>query len=162
MTSLPKLVLAGALALIGAAQAQVPVTPAADHAPLLASPDSRLAANKRLVYDFWREVLEAGQLERAEHYLRDDYIQHNPSVPTGRAGFVEFFRTFTQARPVQARVRAPLVSIVAEGDWVVLSFVRALPEPKEPGRAYTTTGFDMFRVQDGRIAEHWDPTTKRE
>ena len=36
--------------------AQVPVQAAPDHTKLLASPDPRLAANKRLVYDFWLTV----------------------------------------------------------------------------------------------------------
>jgi predicted SnoaL-like aldol condensation-catalyzing enzyme len=29
-----------------------------------------------------------------------------------------------------------------------------------PERTYTTTWFDMFRVVDGKIVEHWDPATK--
>jgi ketosteroid isomerase-like protein len=55
----------------------------------------------------------------------------------------------------------PLVSITADGDLVVLGFVRELPDPKEPGRTYTTTWFDMFRIADGKIAEHWDPAEKQ-
>jgi hypothetical protein len=83
-------VLLGAVA-IGASFAQVPVAPAPDHSVLLQSADPKLAQNKRLVYDFWREVFEAGQLELAEKYMAETYIQHNPNVPTGRAAFVEFF-----------------------------------------------------------------------
>ncbi|HCE08172.1 MAG TPA: hypothetical protein DEQ40_06150, partial [Oxalobacteraceae bacterium] len=45
-----------ALAAPAFVQAQVAVQANPDHAQLLASPDARLAANKRLVYDFWREV----------------------------------------------------------------------------------------------------------
>jgi predicted SnoaL-like aldol condensation-catalyzing enzyme len=47
-----------------------------------------------------------------------------------------------------------LVSIQAEGDIVTMSFVNQLTDTK--GEAYTTTWFDMFRVQDGKITEHWD------
>ena len=53
------LLIALAAALSLAAAAQVPVQPAADQEALLASPDPALRANKRLVYDFWREVFEA-------------------------------------------------------------------------------------------------------
>jgi predicted SnoaL-like aldol condensation-catalyzing enzyme len=154
------LAFAGTLAACLPAQAQVAVTPAADPAALLASPDPRLAANKRLVTDFWREVIDAGHLERAEHYLAEDYIQHNPNVPTGRAGFVAFFSKFSKPRPVAPAIKAPLVSIVAEGDRVVLSFVEIHADPKDPSRKYTTTWFDMFRIEDGRIAEHWDSAPK--
>lgn len=142
-----------------AAVAQVPVTPAADHAKLLASSDPKLAANKKLVYDFWREVFEGGQLQLADKYLTESYIQHNPAVPTGRAGFVEFFGRFAKAQPVKPQVGAPLVSITAEGDLVVLSFVREHADPKDASKKYTTTWFDMFRIEGGKIAEHWDPAT---
>ena len=149
--------LAALLALAGPALAQVPVTAAPDHTPLLASADPKLAANKRLVYDFWREVFEAGQLQLADKYLADSYIQHNPGVPTGRKGFVDFFSRLAKARPVEPRMGAPLVSIVAERDLVVLSFVREQADPKDPTQRYTTTWFDMFRIENGKIAEHWDP-----
>jgi predicted SnoaL-like aldol condensation-catalyzing enzyme len=141
--------------------AQVPVAPQADHARLLLSSDPVLAANKRLVYDFWREVFEAGHLDRADRYLTESYIQHNPNVGSGREAFVAFFSKIRQPRPIAERVAAPLVSITAEGDTVILSFVRAYPHPTEPGRTYTTTWFDQFRLENGRIAEHWDPALKQ-
>jgi predicted SnoaL-like aldol condensation-catalyzing enzyme len=28
------------------------------------------------------------------------------------------------------------------------------------GQKYTSTWFDMFRIENGKIAEHWDPATK--
>ena len=40
-----------------------------DHEALLASDDPQLAANKRLVYDWWREVFEAGHLELNAQYI---------------------------------------------------------------------------------------------
>ena len=141
--------------------AQVPVSASADHDALLASSDPKLAQNKRLVYDFWREVFEAGQMDRVERYMDEGYIQHNPSVPTGRAAFVEFFRKVKQPKPIEPKVSAPLVAITAEGNLVILSFVREMPEPKDPSKKYTTTWFDMFRVEDGKIVEHWDPAIKR-
>ncbi|HJV70258.1 nuclear transport factor 2 family protein [Ideonella sp.] len=149
-----------ALGLSSAAHAQLPVVPTTDHSALLASPDPKLAQNKRLVYDFWREVFEAGHLELAEKYMAEGYAQHNPNVPTGRAAFVQFFGRFKKPGPIQAKVAAPLVSITAEGDLVVLGFVRELPDPQDASRKYTTTWFDMFRIEGGKIAEHWDAAEK--
>ena len=146
---------------IAPAQAEVPVQADSDHEKLLASADPQLVANKRLVYDFWREVFEAGQIARAEKYMAESYIQHNPTVPTGRAGFVAFFSKFSKPKPVAAKVKAPLVNIVAEGNYVVLSFVRELPEPADSSKKYTTTWFDMFRLENGKIAEHWDGAEKK-
>ena len=141
------------------AAAQLPVTAGADQARMVADPDPVLAANKRLVYDFWREVFEAHHMDVADRYLAESYIQHNPNVPTGRAAFVAFFSK-SAPTPIESRIKAPLVAIVADGDLVVLSFVRTAPDPKDPATRYTTTWFDMFRIEDGRIVEHWDPAQK--
>lgn len=143
------------------AHAQVPVQANPNHEQLLASPDARLAANKRLVYDFWREVFEGGHMELADKYMAESYIQHNPNVPTGRAAFVAFFSRFSKPKPIEPRVKAPLVAITAEGDLVILSFVREAADPKDATKKYTTTWFDMFRIEGGKIAEHWDSAPKQ-
>src|SRR5215831_10523152 len=96
--SMARFAIAAALVLTPAAFAQVAVSAAADQEKLLASADPKLAANKRLVYDFWREVFEAGHMELAEKYMAESYIQHNPNVPTGRAAFVEFFARFKKPK----------------------------------------------------------------
>ena len=154
------LVIASAV-LPAAVHSQVPVTPNPNHDQLLVSSDSKAAANKRLVYDFWREVFEGGHMELAEKYMAESYIQHNPTVPTGRAAFIEFFQKFRKPKDIEPKVKAPLVSIVADGDFVVLSFVSEQTDPKDPAKKYTTTWFDMFRIENGKIAEHWDSATKR-
>jgi len=141
--------------------AQVPVVPNPDQESMLASPDPRLAANKRLVYDFWREVFEGGHLELAPKYMAESYIQHNPNVATGRAAFVAFFSKFMKPGPIAPRVKAPLVAILAEGDKVVLVFAAEHPDPKDPSKKYTTTWFDMFRIENGQMAEHWDPAVRQ-
>jgi predicted SnoaL-like aldol condensation-catalyzing enzyme len=153
---LRRLAFACAVCVAGAAGAQVPVRPAADQQALLASADPALAANKKLVYDFWREVLEGGHLELADRYMAEGYIQHNPNVPTGRAGFVAFFKQIAKPKDVQPRIAAPLVSVVAERDLVILSFVQPTKDPTDKTKTSTTTWFDMFRIEDGKIAEHWD------
>ena len=159
-TQLARLLVVVSLGLAPAAFAQVAVSAAADQEKLLASADPKLAANKRLVYDFWREVFEGAHMELADKYMADSYIQHNPNVPTGRAAFVEFFQRVRKPAPIEPRIKAPLVAIVAEGDFVVLSFAREHADPKDATKKYTTTWFDMFRIENGKIAEHWDPALK--
>ncbi len=139
--------------------AALPVTPAPDQAALLKSRDPKLAANKKLCYDFFRVVLRARHLDEAGKYMRDDYIQHNPNADTGIAGFKAYFTKLGGPQPVQDTVPG-LVAIQAEGNFVTLSFVREMPDPKNKDQKYTTTWFDMFRIQDGKIAEHWDVATK--
>ena len=150
-----------ALVLAAGIHAQVPVRANPDQATMLTSQDPKVAANKKLVYDFWREVLEGGHMELADKYMAESYIQHNPNVPTGRRAFVEFFSRIDVPKPIAPRIKAPLVAIVADGDYVVLAFAREVADPSDPTKKYTTTWFDMFRIQDGKIAEHWDPAQKR-
>jgi predicted SnoaL-like aldol condensation-catalyzing enzyme len=140
--------------------AQLPSIPLASQKTLLQSNDPKLAANKKLVYDCWREILEGGHLELVDKYLAEGYIQHNPNVPTGRKGFVELFSKFAKAKPIVDTIQAPVVAIVAEGDLVVISFASTLPDPTDSTKTYTTTWFDMFRVENGKLAEHWDGAQK--
>jgi len=148
--------LAGSLV---AAFAALPVVPTTDQQALLKSKDPHLAANKKAAYDFYRIVLRGLRLDQADKYMREDYIQHNPNADTGLKGFKEYFQKLGGPKAIPATI-PELVAIQAEGDYVTMSFVREYPEPKDKSKKYTTTWFDMFRFQDGKIAEHWDPATK--
>lgn len=134
------------------AHAGLPVESAKDQQALLKSADTKLAANKKLVYDFTRIILAGLRLEQVSNFMREDYIQHNPNVETGMKGFLDAFSKLGGPRPIPDQVDG-LVSIQAEGDIVTLSFVNKIGD-------YSTTWFDMFRVQDGKIAEHWDCDVK--
>lgn len=97
-----------------------------------------------------------------DRYVDEGYIQHNPNVPNGRAALVGFIeRRIPTPLKVEDRIKAPLVAIVAERDLVTLSFVREYPDPKDAARKYTTTWFDMFRIANGKIAEHWDSALRQ-
>jgi predicted SnoaL-like aldol condensation-catalyzing enzyme len=144
-----------------ATYAQVEVKPLSAQRSMLQSSDPKLAKNKKLLYDFWREVFEGGHLELADKYMAETYIQHNPNVPTGRKAFVDFFSKFKKPEPIADTIKAPVVSIIAESDMVIISFARELPDPKDSSKKYTTTWFDMFRIENGKIAEHWDAATKQ-
>jgi predicted SnoaL-like aldol condensation-catalyzing enzyme len=160
LKSLTQLITLLMLSLALPALAQVTVSANPDHKAMLMSKDTKLAANKKLVYDFWREVFEAGHMELAPQYMTERYIQHNPNVATGRKAFIDFFSQFKKPQAIADKVAAPLVSITAEGDLVTLTFVRELKDPKDPTKTYTTTWFDMFRIENGKVAEHWDCMTK--
>ena len=140
------------------ALAQLPVEAHPDQLALLPSADPALAANKKLAYDFWREIVVAHHVERADKLMTEDFRQHDPNVPTGRAAFVRLVSASPPA-PVKPTID-DLVAIVAEHDLVVLSFRRELPDLRNEGQTYTTTWFEMLRIENGKIAEHWDYGTK--
>lgn len=139
---------------------QLPVIPLAPQSKLLESDNETLVRNKKLVYDMWREFLEAGHMEAAEKYFSETYMQHNPNAATGRKALVEFFSKFAKPVDVTDTIKSQVVAIVAEGDLVVLSFVSERTDPNDKNKKYTTTWFDMFRVENGKIAEHWDSSEK--
>ncbi len=141
------------------AAGQTPPTANEDHESMLASDDPVLAANKRLVYDWWREVFEAGRIELNDRYMADDFIEHNPNVRSGREGVEAFIAARGDPKPIQDRVEQELIAITAENDIVTLMFVAEYDHPEQAGTKYSTTWYDTFRVTDGRIVEHWDPAT---
>jgi len=159
--TLPTVFVASLILFATTSLAQLPVQPLSDQKTLLQSSDPKLAQNKKLLYDFWREVFEAGHLDLADKYMAETYIQHNPNVPTGRKAFVDFFSKFKKPEPIADTIKAPVVAIIAEGDMVVISFARELVDAKDATKKYSTTWFDMFRIENGKIAEHWDAATKQ-
>ena len=131
---------------------------AQDHAALLASDDPALAANKRLVYDMYRIVLQGGYAGRAGEFIAVDYIQHNPNAEQGLAGVQDYIRKTRGEIPLEDRLELPMINLMAEGDHVTIAFARG--EKDAAGNTYYTTWFDMFRIENGKIAEHWDPMLK--
>jgi predicted SnoaL-like aldol condensation-catalyzing enzyme len=127
---------------------------------MLKSGDPKLAANKKLAYDFYRIVLGGRRLDQAGQYMKDDYMQHNPNAETGIKGFKDYFSKLPGGPQPIPDTLAGLVAIQAEDDYVTLSFVREYDDPVNKGQKYTSTWFDMFRIENGKIAEHWDPATK--
>jgi predicted SnoaL-like aldol condensation-catalyzing enzyme len=126
---------------------------------LLEAADPTLAGNKRLVFDVWRQLVNAGREEVVDLYLTQDYVEHNPNAATGREGARAHFAARADF-PIETTIRSELVAMVAEGDLVVQVIKVELPNPYREGATYTTAWFDMYRIADGRLAEHWDAAVK--
>ena len=148
------------LACAGAVYAQVPPTAAPDQAALLQSPDPKLAANKKLVFDMWRAIIQGAHTELAPQYFTESYIQHNPNVATGRDAMVTYMKATRPVRPIDPTITFPVISIMAEGDLVMIATVSSFPDPTKAGSKYLGTHFDLFRIENGKIAEHWDSVAK--
>ena len=161
MNLVQKLIMCGAFAaLASGAYAQVPPTGVSDQAALLRDRDPKLAANKRVVFDAWRAIVQGAHTELAAKYFTKGYIQHNPNVATGRDAMVKFMTESRPVRPIAPNITFPVVALVAEGDLVVLATVTYGQDPADASKKYATTHFDMFRIEGGKIAEHWDNLPK--
>lgn len=144
----------------GVAAAQEAVVAAPDPDVLFTSPDPKLHANKQVIYHITKDLLGAGHWELADRYLTERYIQYNPNVSSGRAAIVAFGKAFSgEPKPIPAKLQWPVVAVVAEGDLVAVISRVELPDPRSPGKTYTTSWFDMWRIKDGKADEHWDGAT---
>jgi predicted SnoaL-like aldol condensation-catalyzing enzyme len=142
----------------GVLRAQAPVVGASDPESLFTSKDPKLNVNKQAAMHIVRDLLEAGHWDEAPKWLTEKYIQHNPNFASGRETVMKAFGSRGNPRPVPDKNswRTKVVAVVAEGDYVTVATVRELPDPREPGKTYTTTWFDMWRFVDGKADEHWD------
>lgn len=109
--------------------------------------------SKAIVLEFVNVVLFGGDLAQAERYLHNDYIQHNPKIPGGREGFVSYFTELnTQLEQMNATIEGEIEHVIAEDDHVMIVIAYRIDGPiKVRFRAA-----DLFRVENGKIAEHWD------
>ncbi|MCQ4264961.1 hypothetical protein CXK91_06895 [Stutzerimonas stutzeri] len=105
-------------------------------------------ANRTLVIDFYNQFFNLHQVEQAARAIAQDYKQHNPDVPDGKAPFVEFFTGFFKEHPESC---ARIVRSGTDGDLVYLH-VHSTVGPDDLGQAV----IDIFRVENGMIVEHWD------
>jgi len=104
--------------------------------------------NKDIVNGFLAEVLGKGNLGKIPNYVSTErYTQHSPKVADGIAGMVAFLHA-------QAESGSPLrydeiFKVIGQGNFVA-SLSRVLVGDQ------SMAVFDLFRLADGKIAEHWD------
>jgi predicted SnoaL-like aldol condensation-catalyzing enzyme len=119
------------------------------------------AKNLAFVLDWWRKVIEARHTELAANYAAEDFIQHNPDIPTGRAALMAVFKTLgPPIDPIPDRLQNPPVVAGAKGDFVWLVFEHEFKNPKDTSQLVYEDSFDLFRIQNGKIQEHWDGARK--
>lgn len=143
-------------------QAQEAVVKAPDAEALFTSPDPKLNVNKQVTYKIIRDLLDAGHWDKADQYLTERYIQHNPNAASGRDGVIKFFTEVLKVlkKPIPDKISSPVTFVTAEGDLVTVGFVHEVKDPKDPSKTYTTTWFDTWRFVDGKADEHWDSALK--
>jgi predicted SnoaL-like aldol condensation-catalyzing enzyme len=106
------------------------------------------AANKTLVKAFIRDVLKGANPGRITDYISTErYLQHNPAVADG-------LEALGKALEAMAKAGTPMIytenhMVLGEGN-----FVLAVSEGQFLGKHVAF--YDLFRIEDGKIVEHWD------
>jgi predicted SnoaL-like aldol condensation-catalyzing enzyme len=105
--------------------------------------------NKQTVLDYYTLAFNYRKpAEAVEKYGGPHYIQHNPQAADGFEAFVQFVLGFAEQFPL---MRVEIKRAIAEGDMVVThSLLKTSPEDRG------TAAADFFRLEDGKIVEHWD------
>jgi predicted SnoaL-like aldol condensation-catalyzing enzyme len=106
------------------------------------------AANKGLVRGLIQDVLMGAAPKRITDYISTEaYHQHNPGIKDGLGGLNEALAAMAKQGIVMRY--DTLHQVTGEGD-----FVLTLSEGEFAGEH--TAFYDLFRVQDGKVVEHWD------
>jgi predicted SnoaL-like aldol condensation-catalyzing enzyme len=103
-------------------------------------------SNKKLVADFYQQLFGDKNIESIDKYLTEGYIQHNPGLPDGRAALKEAVTQWFKGAPQE---KVDIQHLSADGDLVYIH-TKTKMGPK------TVSIIDIFRVDHGKIAEHWD------
>lgn len=104
--------------------------------------------NKTLIESFYREFFNGHDVDSALKYVREDYIQHNPGVGQGRAHLMDAFREKFEQWP---DFRLEISMMISEGDMIAVY----LKNVDQSGNTKCRV-VDIYRIQDGMLAEHWD------
>lgn len=106
------------------------------------------ASNKAIVKGFVDDILVNGKMDKlAAYFDGDNYLQHNPAVADGLSGLGAALAAMAKAGVSMKYDRVH--KILGEGN-----FVLSISEGQFAGKHVAF--YDLFRVQGGKIAEHWD------
>jgi predicted SnoaL-like aldol condensation-catalyzing enzyme len=115
--------------------------------------------NRQIAVDAMSKVFNERRYEVASRYFAPSFRSHNPQIPAGPEGVVQFVRQFSKGFP---DARGEVLDVIAERDKVAIH-IRWQGTHQGPfggvaptGRRIEFEAVEIFRLQDGRIVEHWD------
>jgi predicted SnoaL-like aldol condensation-catalyzing enzyme len=104
--------------------------------------------NKKLVRQFVDDILVNGKMDKLAGYFDgDNYIQHNPQIPDHLSGLG---KTLGELAKQGVYLKYDTIhKVLGEGNFVLVV------SEGHFGKSYNAF-YDLFRVENGKIAEHWD------
>jgi predicted SnoaL-like aldol condensation-catalyzing enzyme len=105
-------------------------------------------ANKRLVRSFVDDVLVNGKFDKLASYFDGDrYVQHNPQIADGLSGLGKALEAMAKQGITMKYDK--VYKVLGEGNFVLV-----VSQGRFAGKH--TAFYDLFRVENGKVAEHWD------
>jgi predicted SnoaL-like aldol condensation-catalyzing enzyme len=101
--------------------------------------------NKALVLEAFDTLFNKRDYEAAARFWSDTYIQHSAHIEPGRDGLFNLIRSLPDSLHYEHGL------ILAEGDYVIVH-----GRFSGTGRPAASVAADLVRIEDGRLAEHWD------
>jgi predicted SnoaL-like aldol condensation-catalyzing enzyme len=101
--------------------------------------------NKALVLEAFDTLFNKRDYVAAERFWSSRYIQHSAHIEPGREGLFDLIRSAPEALRYENQL------VVAEGDFVI-----AHGRFSGNGRPAAWIAADVVRIEDGKLAEHWD------
>ncbi|HLG39075.1 MAG TPA: hypothetical protein VI461_05375 [Chitinophagaceae bacterium] len=103
--------------------------------------------NKGFVKEFVEMVFIKGRFDKLSYYCHTDIIQHNPLIDNTIPGLLRGIEEL-QKKGITIRIEN-IVKVLGEGNFVLVC-----SDGKFAGKP--TAFFDLFRIEKGKIMEHWD------
>lgn len=100
------------------------------------------SASKTVVREFTKQVRQEGNLDRIADFVAEDLVQHAAPIKAGRDGLADWLATDA------AGDYEMLFNLIGQGDMVVTY-------GKRHAQGKDIAVFDLYRVADGQIVEHW-------
>lgn len=109
---------------------------------------NQTSSNKTLVQSFVQTILADGNMDKIGDFITgDNYIQHNPGIADGLSGLGQALEAM--AKEGITMVYSKVHKVLGEGNFVLtISEGTFADQP--------TSFYDLFRVDEGKIVEHWD------
>lgn len=108
--------------------------------------------NKEDLFNFYKMFFNEHNVNVAQKYVREEYIQHNPGLPSGRISLIETFRKkFEQEKDFYLDIK----HILQDEDMFVVHANNIGKDGKIKCKVV-----DIYRVENGKLVEHWDVIQK--
>ena len=111
-------------------------------------------ANATLMVDFVQNLMNNHDFNYIQQqYDNSSYVQHNRNLPDKIAGLVGFLKEFVEDYPEYSY---DVKHIYVDGDYVIFHSHATLEKSDRGNDEKGMNIIDTWRIEDGKIVEHWD------